>query len=256
MASTNNNTEQEGIPIPLTMKVEQEEGEEVVKQIIASSSSNNDETSVAAPTAPSTATTMKKDNDDVTVAINSELRGLIMGDRDQEEEIQEDEINDINIDKSENKGVIQRRKKGEGTVTPSSNLQNRSSHVTRFSNITPTSNHNNNYNIGIKDHYSLQHPSSHLSLFQNDDEEAIVFVDNLDQITFKKKQNQNYVTAMQNIAFASPGLILLRSIYTWIALMMVCVLGIFCIQTLLFLFIGAINSAGESIISYGILLLF
>lgn len=104
----------------------------------------------------------------------------------------------------------------------------RESYVTKFDNIY------------FRDHFSLENPSSHLSFH---DHEAIVLVDNLEQITLEKKKDDDFTFAKQQ-TIASPGLIFLRILSTWFAFMMASFLMAFCIQSVLFLFLGLITGAG------------
>ena len=95
--------------------------------------------------------------------------------------------------------------------------------------------------IEIQDHFSLQNPSSHISFA---DDEVVVFVDDLEQITLEKKKDHNFYTAKQ-ATVASPGIILLRWAYTTIAFMLAGFVFVFCLHIILFLFLSLAIASGE-----------
>ncbi len=101
-------------------------------------------------------------------------------------------------------------------------------------------------NIGFRDHFSLSNPSNHLSFF---DYEAILFVDNLHQIIIEKKNGDNSFTAKQTTA-ASPGIVTLRLIYTFMSLLLAGFLLVYCILTVLFLFLGVLIGFGAFLLSF------
>ena len=101
-------------------------------------------------------------------------------------------------------------------------------------------------NINVRDHFSLSNPSSTVAFA---DDEAIVFVDNLEQVTLHKDNEKEYLTAKQ-ATVSSPGLLLTRSFYTVVALLMTGFVFIFCIQIVLFLFLGLAIESGKKKLCY------
>ena len=99
----------------------------------------------------------------------------------------------------------------------------------------------------VQDHFSLSHPSSHVAFAED---EAMIFVDNLEQVTFEKKKDNDFVVAKQSTV-ASPGIMLLRLVYTILAFLMAGFVFVFCIQIVLFLFLGLAIESGE--ISFALL---
>ena len=99
-------------------------------------------------------------------------------------------------------------------------------------------------NTIVKDHFSLSNPSSAITFA---DTEAIVFVDNFEQVSLEKKDGTNYFTAKQ-ASVSSPGLLLSRLAYTMIALLMSGFVFVFCIQIVLFLFLGLAIESGKFIV--------
>ena len=93
----------------------------------------------------------------------------------------------------------------------------------------------------MKDHFSLSNPSSIVSFT---DEESVVFIDNLEQVTLQKKKGDDYIVAKQ-ATVASPGLMFMRMAYAIIATLMAGFLLVFCIQIVLFLFLGLAIESGE-----------
>jgi hypothetical protein len=95
--------------------------------------------------------------------------------------------------------------------------------------------------IMVKDHFSLTNPSSIVSFA---DDEQIVFVDNLEQVVLEKRADQDYFTAKQ-ATVSSPGLVFTRFAYTLVAILMSGILFVFCIQIILFLFLGLAIESGR-----------
>ncbi len=93
----------------------------------------------------------------------------------------------------------------------------------------------------IQDHFTLSNPSSHVMFA---DDEAMVFVDNLEQITLEKKKDNGYIVAKQG-TIGSPGIMMLRLAYTLIAFLMAGFVFVFCIQIVLFLFLGLAIESGK-----------
>jgi hypothetical protein len=96
-------------------------------------------------------------------------------------------------------------------------------------------------NLKVKEHFSLAHPSSAVAFAED---ETLVFVDNLEQVTLEKKSGTDYLTAKQ-ATFSTPGLFLTRAAYTMVALLMAGFIFAFCIQILLFLFLGLAINGGK-----------
>ena len=101
-------------------------------------------------------------------------------------------------------------------------------------------------NINVKDHFSLSNPSSTVAFA---DDEAIVFVDNLEQVALHKSKKSGYITAKQ-ATVSSPGLNFIRFLYTLVALLMTGFVFIFCIQIVLFLFLGLAIESGKKKLCY------
>ena len=95
-------------------------------------------------------------------------------------------------------------------------------------------------NVKVKDHFSLSHPTSTISF---KDDEAIVLVDNLEQVILEKKECDDYIIAKQTTV-SSPGLMLMRTAYTLVALLMSGFILVFCLQIVLFLFLGLAIESG------------
>ena len=95
-------------------------------------------------------------------------------------------------------------------------------------------------NLAFRDHFSLANPSSHVSFF---DREAVVYVHNLAQITLEKRKDDSIITAKHSTT-ASPGLLFLRIVYTLQALLVAGFLFVFCIEAVLFLFLGVMIGSG------------
>ena len=96
-------------------------------------------------------------------------------------------------------------------------------------------------NMNLDDHFTLSTPSSTVT-FEND--QAAVLVENLSQIVLEKKGNDDYITVSQTTV-SSPGLILIRMICTLVATLMTGFLFVFCVQLILFLFLGLTIQSGE-----------
>lgn len=92
----------------------------------------------------------------------------------------------------------------------------------------------------VQDHFSLANPSSHVAFAED---EAMVFVDNLEQITLEKQKGNDFVIAKQ-ASVASPGIMLLRVAYTIVAFLTAGFVFVFCIQLVLFLFLGLAIESG------------
>ena len=101
-------------------------------------------------------------------------------------------------------------------------------------------------NVDIRDHPSLTNPSSHV-IFGED--ETIVIVDNFEQFTLEKKKNDSFLTAKQ-ASLASPGILILRSAYTLIAFVLAGFILAFCLNIVLFLFLGLAIQSGKQLILF------
>ncbi len=95
--------------------------------------------------------------------------------------------------------------------------------------------------IAVKDHFSLVNPTSTVRFA---DDETLVFVDNNEQLTLEKKNDEDFITAKQS-TISSPGLMLLRFAYTLVTAFMTGWLVVFCIQVVLFLFLGLAIESGK-----------
>ena len=96
-------------------------------------------------------------------------------------------------------------------------------------------------NITVKDHFSLSNPSS-TATFAND--ETLIFNDNLEQVVLEKKEGEDHITAKQ-ATVASPGLMFTRVAYTIVAFLISGYMFVFCIQLVLFLFLGLAIESGK-----------
>lgn len=94
--------------------------------------------------------------------------------------------------------------------------------------------------LTVKDHFSLSNPSS---LVRFVDEETLIFTDNTEQVTLEKKKGEDFITAKQ-ATVSSPGMMALRLAYTLITVFMTGILLVFCIQLVLFLFLGLAIESG------------
>lgn len=94
--------------------------------------------------------------------------------------------------------------------------------------------------LTVKDHFSLHNPSSTVT-FSGD--ETLVFVDNFEQVTLNKNKDSNVIVAKQ-AAVSSPGLLFTRFAYTVVAFLMAGLVFVFCIQIVLFLFLGLAIESG------------
>ena len=101
-------------------------------------------------------------------------------------------------------------------------------------------------NVDIRDHPSLTNPSSHVSF---GDDETIVIVDNFEQFTLEKKKNDPFLTA-KYASLASPGILILRSAYTLIAFVLAGFILVFCLNIVLFLFLGLAIQSGKQLIPF------
>ena len=93
----------------------------------------------------------------------------------------------------------------------------------------------------MRDHFSLSNPSSTVAFAED---ESILLVDNLEQVVLEKKKDEDHITAKQ-ATVSSAGLMLLRSVYTLVATLVSGLLFIFCIQLVLFLFLGLAIESGK-----------
>ena len=96
-------------------------------------------------------------------------------------------------------------------------------------------------NMCVKDHFSLTNPSSTVAFA---DEEVIIFVSDLEQLTIEKKKENDYITAKQ-ATVASPGLIFTRILKALVAFLMAGLVFVCCIQIVLFLFLGLAIESGK-----------
>ncbi len=71
----------------------------------------------------------------------------------------------------------------------------------------------------------------------------VIFVDNLEQVVLEKKADNDYVTVSQT-SVSSPALIFLRAVGTLVAALMAGFLFVFCVQLILFLFLGLTIQSG------------
>ncbi len=93
----------------------------------------------------------------------------------------------------------------------------------------------------VKDHFSLSNPTSTITFA---DDEALVLVDNMEQVAIEKKAGTNYFVAKQ-ATVSSPGLVFSRFAYSLVAVLMAGFVFIFCIQIVLFLFLGLAIESGK-----------
>lgn len=100
--------------------------------------------------------------------------------------------------------------------------------------------HNAIGNFVVKDHFSLSNPTSAVKFI---DDETLIFTDNSEQITLEKKKDDDFVTAKQ-ATISSPGLSFLRLAYTTVTVFMTGLLFVFCVQLVLFLFLGLAIESG------------
>jgi hypothetical protein len=96
-------------------------------------------------------------------------------------------------------------------------------------------------NMKIKEHFSLRNPSSTVAFAE---EEAIIFVDNLEQVVLEKNPGNDYITAKQ-ATVSTPGLVLMRIIYVMVALLMSGFLFAICLEVCLYLFFGLAIRSGK-----------
>lgn len=101
-------------------------------------------------------------------------------------------------------------------------------------------------NLAVKDHFNLSHPSSTVKFVEK---EAILFVDNFEQVIMEKKEGEDYITAKQ-VSITSPGLIGTRLAYTVVAFLMAGIVFVFCVQIIFFLFLGLVIDTGETNYSF------
>jgi len=92
----------------------------------------------------------------------------------------------------------------------------------------------------FQDHFSLAYPSSYLKFR---DREIRIYSTPFSQTIFEKKLNSSMVQ-VKEVADTSIGLFFLRAWYTLISLLMSGFLFVFCIQLLLFLFLGLAIESG------------
>ena len=95
-------------------------------------------------------------------------------------------------------------------------------------------------NLHFDDHYTLDNMSSQLSFR---DHEAIVFVNDTEHITLEKKKDDDHIVTKRT-TIGSPGLLVLRMVSTWVAFMIAAFLLVFCVNTVLFLFLGLVARTG------------
>ena len=150
----------------------------------------------------------------VDVGIDDELRGLVLCNNNGN-----DNDNDETMS-SPTTGIRQRKP---------SELKSRGSY---FKNVGD--------NVGLRDHFTLSNPSSHVSFF---DHEAVVYVGDLEQITLEKKKDDTIITAKQS-STASPGVLFLRILYTLQAFLVASFLLVFCMEAVFFLFLGVVIGSG------------
>ena len=93
----------------------------------------------------------------------------------------------------------------------------------------------------VKNHFSLSNPASTISFAQS---ESILLVDNLEQISLEKSNDNDYLVVKQ-ATISSPGLVLMRAAYTLVALLMTGFVFIICVQLILFLFLGLAIESGK-----------
>jgi|AntRauTorckE5430_2_1112549.scaffolds.fasta_scaffold00427_8 hypothetical protein len=95
-------------------------------------------------------------------------------------------------------------------------------------------------NLTVRDDPTLANPSSALTFMNN---ETKVFTLGQTQIVLEKNPGNNEITAKQ-IEGSTPGLFLIRAAYTLVAFLMSGFLFIFCVQLILFLFLGLTIESG------------
>ena len=91
----------------------------------------------------------------------------------------------------------------------------------------------------VQEHFTLSNPASTINLGEK---EAIVIVENLEQITLERIGNQ--IVAKQT-SLGSPGLFLMRCAYTFVAIFLSVIIFASCIQISLYLFLGVAIESGE-----------
>jgi hypothetical protein len=95
-------------------------------------------------------------------------------------------------------------------------------------------------NLPFSDHFTLSNPSSTLKLKNN---ESKVFILGNSQIVLEEENDGDRVLAKQ-IEVGSAGLFLIRAAYSLIAFLMSGFLFVFCVQLILFLFLGLAIESG------------
>ena len=96
-------------------------------------------------------------------------------------------------------------------------------------------------NMTINDHFTLSNPSSTVTFRQD---QAIILVNDLTQVVLEKKGHNDYVTVSQT-TLSTPGLLLIRMVGTLVAFLMTGFLFVFCVQFILFLFLGLTIESGK-----------
>ena len=91
----------------------------------------------------------------------------------------------------------------------------------------------------VREHFTLSNPASTISI---GDKEAIVIVENLEQITLERSGDQVHV---KQASLGSPGLLLMRCTYTFVAIFMSVIIFALSIQISLFLVLGVAIESGE-----------
>ena len=99
-------------------------------------------------------------------------------------------------------------------------------------------------NMKVQDHFSLSNPSSSVNFGED---EALIFFHNNSQTTLEKKRGSDVIIAKQ-ADLGSAGLIFTRFVYTLVAFLMAGFVFIFCIQIVLFLFLGLAIESGELVV--------
>ncbi len=106
---------------------------------------------------------------------------------------------------------------------------------------TSVTHYNSLGDFTVKDHFSLSNPTSAVRFV---DDETLIFTDNVEQVTLEKKKGENFITAKQ-ATVSSPGLMGLRLAYTLVTVFMTGLLFVFCVQLVLFLFLGLAIESGK-----------
>lgn len=123
-------------------------------------------------------------------------------------------------------------------MSPTNEAHEKTPLVDRYNSLIGSANLGN---LFIKGHFSLQAPSSAVTF---SDSQIHVFSDGPQQTILEKDGLTNVVHVKQNDV-STPGLTLIRAAYTIIAVLVTGFTFIFCIQMILFLFLGLVVEASH-----------